>query len=447
MTFGRAEFSGQERITVNAGVMNRSAAAAPKVPVTLEIEGRTIETIDASIGANASASIAFAPFTLAEPTVRGTVKAGDDPLAADNAFHFVLSPSRPISVLIVDSADAGESSFYLSRALAIGKAPAFNVEVAPASRVSSGTLDTRSVVILNDAAVPVGLPGEVLRRFVERGGGLLVALGQRSVWRTARRTCCPESSERPSNAPAAAAPLSAGAITATRSSRSSARRAAATSRRRASTATARSSRRRAIACSRVSTTARWRRRSGGSETAASSPGRRASTASGPTCPQTPVFLPLIHQFVKYLAQYERTTEWATVGQVVDISAMLKSRADRIVMTPGGNRVTVPSSEPGVVELNEQGVYEVRAASASAGRADRIAVNLDPAESDLSVVDPQELVAAVTGRAGSGRLGPAGPGRDFSHRRRAPAGPLVVSAPRRHGPARRRNGDCESPVAE
>ncbi len=53
-----------------------------------------------------------------------------------------------------------------------------------------------------------------------------------------------------------------------------------------------------------------------------------------------------------------------------------------------------------MELNEQGVYEVRAAAASAGRAERIAVNLDPTESDLSVVDPQELVAAVTGRAGA-----------------------------------------------
>jgi hypothetical protein len=94
VTFSRAEFSGQERITVSAGIMNRNAAAAPTVPVSLEIEGRTLETIDASIGANASASVSFAPFTLAEPTVRGTVKAGSDPLVADNAFNFVLSPSK-----------------------------------------------------------------------------------------------------------------------------------------------------------------------------------------------------------------------------------------------------------------------------------------------------------------------------------------------------------------
>ena len=407
VTFGRAEFSGQERITVNAGVMNRSAAAAPKVPVTLEIEGRTIETIDASIGANASASIAFAPFTLAEPTVRGTVKAGDDPLAADNAFHFVLSPSRPISVLIVDSADAGESSFYLSRALAIGKAPAFNVEVAPASRVSSGTLDTRSVVILNDAAVPIGLPGEVLRRFVERGGGLLVALGQRSAWNS-------ETNLLPGKLGAAVERTSGRGATVGWRDHSHQVFEIFRAPRSGDFTTARVYRYRTLEPApgdRVlarfddGAVAAAERRVGNGRVIAwtTSLDREWSDL-----PQTPVFLPLIHQFVKYLAQYERTTEWATVGQVVDISAMLKSRADRIVMTPGGNRVTVPSSEPGVVELNEQGVYEVRAASASAGRADRIAVNLDPAESDLAVVDPQELVAAVTGRAGAAASGQQAP---------------------------------------
>jgi hypothetical protein len=44
------------------------------------------------------------------------------------------------------------------------------------------------------------------------------------------------------------------------------------------------------------------------------------------------------------------------------------------------------------------VYEIRAAGNTTGRPDRIAVNLDPTESDLSPMDPTELVAAVTGRA-------------------------------------------------
>jgi hypothetical protein len=112
----------------------------------------------------------------------------------------------------------------------------------------------------------------------------------------------------------------------------------------------------------------------------------------------PVFLPLVHQLVKYLARYEPPSAWQTVGQVIDLPTLLKSRADRIVITPSGERLTVSASAQGLVELNEHGVYEIHAASNVSGPGTRVAVNIDPAESDLTPLDPAELVAAATGRA-------------------------------------------------
>jgi hypothetical protein len=41
---------------------------------------------------------------------------------------------------------------------------------------------------------------------------------------------------------------------------------------------------------------------------------------------------------------------------------------------------------------------VRPAGTPAARPEAVAVNLDPAESDLTAIDPRELVAAVTGHA-------------------------------------------------
>ena len=149
--------------------------------------------------------------------------------------------------------------------------------------------------------------------------------------------------------------------------------------------------------------------------------------------QTPVYLPLVHQLVKYLARYEQHHRRGTrSAQVVDLSALLKSRADRVVVTPArrahdGARRASPAS----LELNEQGVYEVRAAAGSAGRPDRIAVNLDPAESDLAPLDPQELVAAVTGRAGRGR--------------RAAGRPRPRSAAEEPSASRASGGICSSPA--
>ena len=34
----------------------------------------------------------------------------------------------------------------------------------------------------------------------------------------------------------------------------------------------------------------------------------------------PIFLPLVHQLVRYLSHYEPATSWFTVGQVLDLAA-------------------------------------------------------------------------------------------------------------------------------
>src|SRR5712691_4853220 len=88
VTFARATFSGQERVTVSAGIANKGNAPAEDVPVTLEIEGHQIQTQRVKIGANATTSVTFTQFTVDKPTVKGTVRAGTDPLPADNVFHF-----------------------------------------------------------------------------------------------------------------------------------------------------------------------------------------------------------------------------------------------------------------------------------------------------------------------------------------------------------------------
>jgi len=117
----------------------------------------------------------------------------------------------------------------------------------------------------------------------------------------------------------------------------------------------------------------------------------------------PVFLPLVHQLVRYLARYEEPAASRTVGQALDLtsgSILAGSRRDRVVLTPSGRRVTLsPGSGPEFLELDEQGFYELRSTGAAETRPPAIAVDIDPAESDLSAMDPREFIAALTGRAG------------------------------------------------
>jgi hypothetical protein len=409
VNFARAPFSNQERVTATAGIANYSATPASNVPVVLELDGRELETQRVSIGAHAAASVAFAPFTLAAPGMRGVVRVAPDSLAADNAFHFVLTPSQAVSVLVIDGGGRADASFYLSRALAVGTAPAFEVETVPAGRVSPAMLDGRSVVVLNNTVVPPGIAGGVLKRYVERGGGLLIVFGDRSSWPAGEAELLPGKLgsvvDRTSGRGGTLVPdYSHQVFEVFKAPRSGDFSAPRVLRYRA-----------------IETAAPDRVLARYDDGAVASAERRIGNGlvivwnttldrSWNDFARTPIYLPLVHQLTKYLARYEPGTAWRTVGDVVDLSAALHGRAERVVVTPSNERRTIPAAEQGIIELNEQGLYEIRSAANPAGEAGdtaRIAVNLDPAESDLTTLDPPELVAAVTGRA-TQAAGPAPP---------------------------------------
>ena len=68
------------------------------------------------------------------------------------------------------------------------------------------------------------------------------------------------------------------------------------------------------------------------------------------------------------------------------------------MSPSGEQVTVGEGGAQAVELAEQGFYSVRLQGVGERRPFQVAVNLDPAESDLTPLPPAEFVASATGQA-------------------------------------------------
>jgi hypothetical protein len=413
VSFGRAAFSGQERVTVNAGLSNKGDAALRDIKVTLDVDGHEIETQRATVPAHASASVTFTQFTLSGPNVRGVVRAGTDPLPADNVFNFVLNPSEPVSVAIVDNTSI-DASLFLTKALAIGTTPTFQLDSTTAARATPTTFDKRTVVVLNDTMFPPAGAGGVLKKFVERGGGLLVVAGEHTTWPSGEAELFPGKLGAPINRMSGRsgslgfldyshpvfevfkAPRS-GDFSAAHMFQYRSLEPAATDR--------------VIARYDDGAVAAVERKVGS--------GRVIVWTS--TLDDTwtdvavkPVFLPLVHQLVRYLAHYEPPMSWMTVGQVLDLNARGRNRPDRVVVTPSGQRLThgVVSGEgmptdSGVLELTEQGIYEIRTTGAAANaRPEAIAVDLDPAESDLAPLDPQELVAFVTGHAAAETPEPA-----------------------------------------
>src|SRR5882762_7771501 len=157
VALARSTFSDQERVTVTASVANRTIAPITGDSLTLEVGGRAVQTVPLNVQPEGSASIAFAPFTVPSRNMRVSVRAGNDALASDNVFNFVVSPVAPVRVVVVDSGTRTGGGLYLTRALAIGDAPHFDTVLRQPENLSDDDLRRAAVVLLNDVDVPAGL--------------------------------------------------------------------------------------------------------------------------------------------------------------------------------------------------------------------------------------------------------------------------------------------------
>ncbi len=411
----RSLFSGQERVTVAASIVNRGSAAVSNVQVRLELDGRTVEMQTITVPPGAPASVTFPPFTLGRAFTRGTVRIGDDALKQDNAFHFVVSPAQRVPVLIVEPPRAPrDTSLYLQKALAIGSTPTFQVDMRQGETVASTDLDRHRVVILNDVAALSS--GTDLKNFVSKGGGLLAVLGERANWGSDSNDLLP------------AVP----ANTVDRQGRGGALAELDTSHpvleifkapRSGNLSTARFFRYRA---------ATLKPEPAGDKEGEHGPANRVVArfddgaiamaerriGSGHVMLWTstlddywndlakqPVYLPFVHEVVRHLATYEEPANWLTIGEVIDPGHLLRasglgmqSGTGAMVLTPSGQRME-QSGATTPVQLEQSGFYEVHGRSNQAGTVS-IAANVDTLESDLTVLDMQELSAALAGRPGS-----------------------------------------------
>ena len=395
----RSMFSNQERVTVTAGVLNHGSKAID-ADVNLEVDGRSIQSKRVRVEANGSASTTFDPLTLAAPNMRASIRLGRDALDRDNAFHFVVSPGRPVRVVVAQRAGTRDVNLYLSRALAVGDAPRFDIVARDVESMTSDDLQSAGIVVLNDVPMTSGA-ADRLARFVQRGGGLLVISGQRGTWPQEHASLLPavpaEAVDRSRGRPARLVALEYGhsIFEPFRAPRSG------------DFSTARFYGYRAGTTARDATVlARFDDGAPALVEKRVGAGRVLVWLSSMDLVWNdlavkPVFLPFVHQMARHLASYREAPTWMTVGDVLDpsIAGTPSKGTTRAIVSPSGQRVPLDGEGPDVVELAEQGFYEVRGLAAGSEPVMIAASNVDLRESDLSTIPAADVVAAATGRAG------------------------------------------------
>jgi hypothetical protein len=128
------------------------------------------------------------------------------------------------------------------------------------------------------------------------------------------------------------------------------------------------------------------------------------TSLGPSwndLPLTPIFLPFVHQMVKYAGQ-RNDASWFELGQTFTVIRD-QDASGPAIDTPSGARLSeIRSTSEGdlLVTGREPGFYRLRYGN----RPDFAAVNVDGAEGDFTKLNFAEFVAGVTGGAGSSEGG-------------------------------------------
>jgi len=409
VSLNRSTFSNQERVAVTAGLANRSERRLDNQTVTLSVNGIPVGSKPATLEPGAATTVSFDPFTINARNMKATVKIADDALNADNTFNFVVSPSEPLRVAIVDRGSSG-GNLYLTRALSIGEQPRFEVMVRQPETLSDDDLKKSAVVLLNDVSVPLPMARR-LSRFVEQGGGLFVAAGPRATW-PAEVDLLPATIGNPIDrsrgdaARVGAVEYGHPVFEPFRAPRSGDFSPARIYGYRNVTA---SKDGQVLARFDGGTPAIVERRVGS--------GRMLIWASTldttwSDVPLRPIFLPFMHRAMRYLAAYKESQPWLTVGDVLDPSSTTSAKATSaqgMVLTPSGQRRPIEEEGSDVMQLDEAGFYELRRGGAQSDTA-VVASNVNPAESDLTPLDPKEITAAALPQSGSVQGGPGGQGQ-------------------------------------
>lgn len=389
MSVDRTVTEGRERATLTARLTGSGSEMPPTVLVALEIDGRPLETKPATLGEGGAGSVQFAPVTLpGDRAVRGRIRIPEDALGVDNTFHFVLAADQRIGTLIVEGPGTPPgASFYLQRALELGQSPGFRVDTRNVARLTAADLTDFPVMIFNQTALPGGEIGRRLRARVEGGAGLVLVAGDNSLgeW----EGVLPGLGRTVDRGPSGGTTLGfvdlghpvfepfsmprSGDFTAAR----------------------------VFQYRPLSGAARVLARfgDGGAALTEQPVGKGRVLVWSSTLDSRwndlalqPVYLPFVHQLVKYAAGYSPAPPWQVVGDPFDPGATDPYSAPyTLALAPGGARLPMDAGTP--ISLEEPGFYELRD-QRTGDRGALVAVNVDPMEAALEPFDPAELVSAI-----------------------------------------------------
>lgn len=380
-------------------ISNFSDTPRDHIQVDFQINDQTVEKRDITLNSRDSRVIEFTGFNLNDGANRCTIEISSGDFAPDNRFYFTLRRETPAKALIVESATRGRSdSLHLQSALTTNDDLPFTFDLKSSGSVDPASLPENSLVILNDAGALNSALASALVKFVNGGGQLIVSTGpqtQAESFNQALEQIAPATLREAVQTKGG----ESAAITNVKFDhpifevfQQSGRLAAAN----------------VVGYFRsepkTNATVLARFEDGSPALLESTAGKGRvllfTSSLGPSwndLPLTPLYLPFIHQMVRYAGTREESA-WYGLGQTFTVKKN-GDGAPPAVDSPSGARLTENRATPDgelLITAREPGFYRLRYNS----QPDFAAVDGDAAEGDFSKLNFQEFIAGVTGGAGS-----------------------------------------------
>ena len=427
VVLNRERVEGRERISPAARVVRTGGSGEAEVEVRLELDGRVVQTRTVTLPESGAGGVAFDPVTVTRRHTLLTVSLSGDALPQDDRYNMVLSPGRATAVQVLSSSSRGTNAgaLYLQNALEISEEQAF--QVLGGGVPGPETLAQRHVMVLNDRPFPSGAEGARIRDWVGAGGGIVLVAGERGGWSAEFADLFPGT---------------LGGIVDRDGSRGERLVGLDYDHpvfevfrgpRQGDFSSARFYRARSFQVEETDSVRVLARFDDGSVALAE---RRVGEGRVLVWSSTldafwtdlalkPVYLPFVHQLVRYASGRNPAVEAFTTGQVLDVtdaSAMesaglgdvveaLASAEERVALTPDGASVPLDEGRH-FLDLDQAGFYQIRPPGQDDVRPVAIAVNVDRREAELATMDAREVVAAVGGAVdGQPTAAPAGPEGD------------------------------------
>lgn len=378
-------------LAVKARIMSRELGASRTVKATLTLGGREAGTQSVTLVPDGETVVTFPLVAAPADAVDGFVTLAADSLPADDTFAFVVPREDVLRIGLVAPDDlGGDETLFFERAVSIGRSPEIRLERIRASAITNTVLKQHAVMLFWDTA-PTEAALPLVTTFATNGGGVVMLAGRRTAARGTLPALLPAKvggmadrladrggslrDMRFEHAVFAPFRETTDAFTGTRFLRYA----------------------RLDAPRESDVLARFddglpaileRRLGAGSVIAMAVP----LDAQNGDLPLQPAFLPLVRQLMLHTSGRDAVALWRTTAESWSLPDSVR---DPVVRAPDGSLMRPKSDSLGnAVPLADAGIYSAFAGSVTGAPVALAAANVTSGESDLTAIDPKELLLGV-----------------------------------------------------